>query len=354
MRFIVPEHQQETKMNQHNCGFAGIGLVLGTAMSSALAQPSTVTIPSVSGPSSVTIHGLIDVGVNKGNGGTAANTQANGTSTAWIMKQASPSRLGFRGNENLGGGLSAQFVLEHRFTPDDGNALTPFWQGRSLVQLSSVQAGSIYMGREYFPAIWTALFTDPFVWAGVGQLGGSQLAGYLGTAGPRTDNTIGYRSPSFLGFRVNAAYSLGETVNGNDKGINFEYTQGPWYVSAGYDGISGGPAANAGNKLINAGLIYDFGFIRPMFYAARSKTGGGTRKNTFYSAGFRAPVGVGTVKAVYSHFDPFGADNTQQKYAVGYEYNFSKRSLIYVDLSRGREQNKTNNTAYSIGVRHSF
>src|SRR5687768_3851499 len=103
---------------------------------------------AASAQSSVTIYGSVDMAVMKSNGGTAGNNgNPNGTTKAWTLNQSNGSRLGFRGNEDLGGGLSAQFQIEHRFTPDDGNAATPFWAGRSYVQLSSASAGRVYLGR---------------------------------------------------------------------------------------------------------------------------------------------------------------------------------------------------------------
>lgn len=116
--------------------------------------------------------------MTKGNGGTAPNNGGNDASKTWIQKQSAGSRLGFRGNEDLGGGLSAQFQLEHRFTPDDGAALTPFWAGRSYVQLSSAAAGRVYWGREHLPVFFPALKTDPFGWEGVARIEGMQFAGY--------------------------------------------------------------------------------------------------------------------------------------------------------------------------------
>jgi predicted porin len=153
---------------------------------------------AASAQSSVTIYGSLDLAVTKGNGGTAPNNGANGASKAWIERQSNSSRLGFRGNEDMGGGLSAQFQIEHRFTPDDGAAASPFWAGRSYVQLSSASAGRVYLGREYIPAFWPAVKSDPFGWDGVGELGSMQFgsgasAGYATNfGGIRSANTIGY------------------------------------------------------------------------------------------------------------------------------------------------------------------
>src|SRR5215216_3180015 len=111
---------------------------------------------AASAQSSVTIYGSLDMALMKGNGGTAPNPGALGTSKAYNVAQSNSSRLGFRGNEDLGGGLSAQFQIEHRFHPDDGAvpATQPFWMGRSYVQLSSATLGRVYLGREYGPAFW--------------------------------------------------------------------------------------------------------------------------------------------------------------------------------------------------------
>ncbi len=70
------------------------------------------------GQSNVTIYGFVDQGISRGNGGGAANDGANGSSKAWLVRQSRSSRVGFRGTEDLGGGLSAEFQIEHRFTPD--------------------------------------------------------------------------------------------------------------------------------------------------------------------------------------------------------------------------------------------
>src|SRR5215216_6277537 len=111
---------------------------------------------AASAQSSVTIYGSLDMALMKGNGGTAPNPGALGTSKAYNVAQSNSSRLGFRGNEDLGGGLSAQFQIEHRFHPDDGQLdnQNVFWAARSYVQLSSASAGRIYLGREYTPAFW--------------------------------------------------------------------------------------------------------------------------------------------------------------------------------------------------------
>jgi predicted porin len=337
---------------------------------------------AASAQSSVTIYGSLDLAVTKGNGGTAANAGANGTSKAWTEKQSNSSRLGFRGNEDIGGGLSAQFQIEHRFTPDDGAAANPFWAGRSYVQLSSASAGRIYLGREYTPAFWPAVKSDPFGWDGVAQAGSTMWAGFLSPAnistltkvnasgavvndnpntGVRTSNTVGYRSPSWGGLTVQAAVALGEAVVGRDTGLNAEYAAGPIYAAFGYEKISkygvASTAASDGNSLINLAFHYDFGVVKPMLYYARAKVNVGTATpstNKYYQIGLLAPIGGGKLKAAYGRLDPEGDSNNASKLGIGYDYPLSKRTNVYFDVGYARQDNKTNNTAYALGVKHTF
>jgi predicted porin len=331
---------------------------------------------AASAQSSVTIYGSLDLAVTKGNGGTAPNNSANGTSEAYIQKQSNGSRLGFRGNEDLGGGLSAQFQIEHRFTPDNGGAADPFWAGRSYVQLSSATMGRIYMGREYTPAFWPAVKSDPFGWDGVAQAGSTMWAGFLtpanlstgATTGVRTSNTVGYKSPSFSGLTTQIAVALGEDVVGRDTGFNVEYGAGPIYAGFGYEKINNaGPTTSAasGNSLVNFAFHYDFGVVKPIFYVSRAKVNVGTAlplTNKYWMLGALAPIGGGTLKAAYGRLTPDSAtplatpwaNQTQSKLGLGYDYPLSKRTNVYADVGMGRATNATNNTTWALGLKHTF
>ena len=337
---------------------------------------------AASAQSSVTIYGSLDEAVAKGNGGTAPNPGTPSNSKAWQLIQSNGSRLGFRGNEDLGGGLSAQFQIEHRFTPEDGNAATPFWAGRSYVQLSSASAGRVYLGREYTPAFWPAVKSDPFGWDGVGQEGSKMWAGFLtptniagavGSSGVRSSNTVGYKSPNWGGFTVNAAVALGEGVVGRDNGLNAEYGAGPIYAAFGYEKITGAglaPGINAGNSLVNFAFHYDFGVVKPIFYYARAKINASAAPsltNKFISIAALAPIGGGTLKAAYYRFTPddnAAANGRETKLGIGYDYPLSKRTNLYADAGIARKADNvtagvvtgtsTNSNVYAFGVKHTF
>lgn len=311
---------------------------------------------AASAQSSVTIYGSLDMGVQKSNGGTAKNPGTPGTSTAWTVAQSNASRLGFRGNEDLGGGLSAQFQIEHRFSPDTGTADPIFWQGRSFVQLTSASIGSVYLGRDYTPAFWPAVKSDPFGWDGVGQMSVGQYANYLtpGTGAVRTDNTVGFKSASFGGLTVQGAIGASETTGlGRNNGFNVEYAAGPLYAGFGYEKVTKG--SNDGTGLTNFALHYNLGFVKLMGYYAQSKTGlNGSDTNKAYQFGATAPLGSGLLKAGYYHVDPAGPTNNRSKIGLGYDYQLSKRTGLYADLGIAREDTKTNNNTYAFGVKHTF
>ena len=323
---------------------------------------------AASAQSSVTIYGVLDLAVTKGNGGTAPNPGANGLSTAYLMKQSAASRLGFRGSEDMGGGLSAQFQIEHRFTPDDGVAATPFWAGRSYVQLTSAAVGSIYMGREYGPEFWPAVKVEPFGWDGVGQNSSMQYAGFTtvlnGASSVRTSNTGGFKSRSFGGLTAQVAVSLGEGVAGAGRVVsgNLEYAGGPVYAGLGIAKISTG--TNDGHQLVNLGATYDLGFIKPAVYFAQSKVGAaGSVTGRDVMLGLTAPIGAGKLKFAFNRLDPNTAvgnttlaNSQSSKIGIGYDYALSKRTGVYVDFGQGKSQfaASTNNRAAAVGMKHTF
>ena len=316
---------------------------------------------AASAQSSVTIYGLLDMSVAKSNGGTAPNAGAPG-SKAWTVQQSAGSRLGFRGNEDLGGGLSAQFQIEHRFNPDTGTSAATFWQGRSYVQLTSAGTGSLYLGRDYSPAFWPAVKSDPFGWDGVGQIGSNAYAGYLTpeangnspAGGVRTSNTVGVKSANFGGLTVQAAVGLSETSGlGRTNGFNVEYSGGPLYAALGYEKVSKGTFDGRG--VTNLALHYDLGAVKLMGYYASAKIGAlGNTSSKMFSIGALAPVGPGKIKAAYFRVDPAGANNNTSKIGLGYDYPLSKRTNVYADLGLGKGDGLTSNTAYAFGVKHTF
>jgi predicted porin len=316
---------------------------------------------TASAQSNVTIYGQLDQGVIKGNGGAAINPGGLGSSKAWTLGQASTSRLGVRANEDLGGGLSAQFQIEHRFNPDTGavNSANSFWNGRSYVQLSSNTLGSVYLGRDYTPAYWIENKSDPFGNDGVGQAGSVALWGDYQTPdavgnGTRASNSVGYRTPNYSGFAATAAVGLSESSGlGRVQGFNLEYGAGPLYAGLGYERVSGG--SNDGRGVFNLALHYNLGFMRPMIYVAQGKTdANGKTQAKVVMLGTTAVLGQGLLKAMIYRLDSEDNSRDRSKFGLGYNYAMSKRTTVYADVGLARQTGLTNNTAYALGVKHTF
>ncbi|HSI58721.1 MAG TPA: porin [Ideonella sp.] len=180
-------------------------------MKNRIALAFTALLAAVCGPAhaqaSVTIYGVADAGVeyqkaSAGAGGPATSSKnlVNGTFGA--------SRLGFRGSDDLGGGLRAFFQLEHGFNIDDGTVTgAAFWGRKAIVGLSG-SWGEISLGRDYSPGFWVQFYTDVNAFAMYGNSG--TMSAFALTGMLRTSNGIYYVSPEINGFRGRLTYSLGD------------------------------------------------------------------------------------------------------------------------------------------------
>lgn len=351
--------------------------------------------------SSVTLFGIVDAAVTRASGG--GNGHVTGLSSGGIAT----SRLGFRGTEDLGGGLAASFWLEGALAVDNGNANGFNFQRRSTVSLSG-PFGEVRLGRDYTPMFWNITTFDPYGTRGVGQMLDINTAG---TNPVRNSNSIGYFLPATLGgFYGQVQYAFGEQnstafndKSGNSAGIRLGFANGPLNVAAAYGEtkqlFSAGPIAavpatattafrpavpgtfGSDLKQANIGASYDLGVVKPAFYYGSSKlrantTGAAdTRLNTLMLAA-TAPLGAGELRASYARYDVKNSSNDANKFAIGYGYNLSKRTQIYTTLARLKNKGNAtygiagpggldglaaplaqpgrSATGFDLGVKHSF
>src|SRR5206468_5947162 len=194
--------------------------------------------------------------------------------------QLNSNRLGFRGVEDLGGGLSAGFWLEAGMNNATGDAgggsvnaanvanATPssqLFNRRSTVSLMG-GFGEIRLGRDYTPSFWNTVFGDVNGANGVGE--GLNLVdtalGSGNTSFVRANNTVGYFLPSNLGgLYGQAQVAAGEGNDGNKyTGARVGYAAGPVDVAVGYGQTKASTLlAGARNdfKVTNVGGSYNFG-----------------------------------------------------------------------------------------------
>jgi predicted porin len=307
--------------------------------------------------SSVTLFGVVDAAV------THINNEGSGNVTGMTSGGNSTSRLGFRGTEDLGGGLAASFWLEGQLGVDDGTAGGLNFTRRSTVSLSG-GFGEVRLGRDYTPTFLNVTVFDPFGTRGVG----SALNVNAVSANPvRNSNSIGYFLPATLGgFYGQVQYAFGEQNNqlrnqnsGNSLGGRVGFANGPLNVALAlqetkevYGGSNVIPTAQGADlKELNIGASYNLGIAKPMIYYGTSKIDGGTTNpahNQFNTLllGVTAPLGAGELRASIARYDLKDSNNDANKFAIGYGYNLSKRTQLYATVARVSNKG---NARYSVG-----
>lgn len=306
--------------------------------------------------SSVTVSGNLQVALVHGNGGS---TPIDGqTANKWALNDQS-SVIELSAKEDLGGGLYAGFQLRSFVSVDTGAAFsTPFWSSRSVLKIGG-NWGEIYAGRSFTPAAFMVLFADPWYWDGSAAQVGWQIqqANYTSTAYLRTDNTVGYSSPTVGGFSINLAGSAGEGAKGQDVGGALNYKQGPVWLGFGYDQSKGFDGIGPDDHLAVIAGAYDFGVVRPMFTYARSKVN--EVSYTAYSIAATAPFGErGLFKAAYSHLSDWNLATPDKeglrKVSLGYQHSLSKRTNLFANFSSAKGSTATVTNTTEFGVGHAF
>jgi predicted porin len=295
--------------------------------------------------SSVTIFGTVDM--------SAKYVKNDGSARRVSLSQDSlnGTRLGFRGVEDLGGGLNAGFWLEAGVNPDTGTVNAKFFNRRSTLSLSG-GFGELRLGHDYTPNFLVQTLFDAFgATTGMGSsLNVAQLYG-----GTRLDNSIGYFLPSNLGGvygQAMVAASEGGTTadrGGRYVGGRVGYAKGPFDVAfaAGSQRLD---ALGLTQKTYDLGASYDFGVAKLLGYIDRDTRPSLAETRLNLSA--VVPLGAGEFHVGYerSRFtnDLAAFTNTISQGSLAYVYNLSKRTALYGTLSRLSNGDNSNNSVVFV------
>ncbi|RYF79439.1 MAG: porin [Comamonadaceae bacterium] len=362
-------------------------------------------LAAVAGPaaaqSSVTVFGVVDAGVShysteSASHGLTLPRKSRQSQTVLSPSGYASSRLGFRGTEDLGGGLAASFWLEAPLANDVGGGIANFGR-RSTLSLSG-PFGEIRLGRDYTASFWNDGVFDPFSVNGVGTnliavvnsnlaasralATGGLLSGGL-SAGTdsylRASNAISYFLPTGLaGVYGQVQYAFHENVDtrslpgspskrGRYAGGRLGWSNGKADIALGY-GESTLVSTDAGSekiKSLNLGGSYDFGMVKVFgewsrvrdVRAVRDAGGaalpgpgpGQTDRYDGLMAGVNVPVGAGVIRASLARVNYKNgnglpdADASVNKLALGYVHNLSKRTALYATVARIGIRNGHNN-----------
>lgn len=325
--------------------------------------------------SSVTLYGIVDLGLVKQNRADTTNLALGGTglqNEELNVAQSTKSRLGFRGVEDLGGGLSAKFDLEHRLLPDVGAQNGGSFWDKAIVGLTSQTFGEVTLGRDYMPLFYAQYLLDPwlnqgiaelgastYAWAGYARAGGGALGLAVDSRGARYNNGVFYKAQA-AGFTAILGASLNETENGENRyGINVMYNAGPLMVAVAYDQAE--EADGLDENVVLVGVAYDFGMIKPRLSYTQSELKHlleGDIKPSAWTLAATAPVGAGLIKVGYQEMDYDLYDTKTKKFSLGYEHALSKRTALYADFTSGKFKSALADdytvNGVDAGIRHSF
>ena len=296
--------------------------------------------------SSVTLYGRVNT--------TVERQEVGNVKTTGLFNNA--SRFGFKGTEDLGGGLKAGFQLESGFNSDTGASAATFFGRQSEVNLSG-GFGAVRLGRFTAESYYA---TADYVSMHNHDTGSSSDAFYAYVMPDA--NKIAYRTPTFGGLTVDAAVALHEQAVGGKNAYDLaaNYNLGALALGAGYS-----KQGDVNQFAVRA--LYTFGAFTVGGYVQRDEdafVANGGKRNTFRLAGaynmgaseFHVNVGrAGEYKNLND------SDSTQ--YTLGYNYNLSKRTKVYgyythVNNSRNASYQSgvagADFSSVAVGVRHNF
>ncbi|MCD6026226.1 MAG: porin [Solimicrobium sp.] len=347
---------------------------------------------AASAQSSVTVYGTLDAGIAYNKGSNLA-----GKTLSLESGQQSYSRIGFKGKEDLGNGLTALFVLEQGVqintgisgyqtlgsgistVTDDDRSLgnDGIFSSQAYVGLSSKNVGTVSIGRQFSPLYESYLAIDPFMNGFAANMNNFFGAGQGHSPFQRMSNAVIYKtadSANLYGFKGSLAYGFGGQAGSLSKdrqvGISLGYANGPLTVSYAFH------RARL-DSLTDTSDTFDTHFIGATFDLGMAKIHGAFDQNKIgqlgktqdYMVGVTLPLGANSLFADYTHKKyKKDSDANANQFAVGYTHSLSKRTNLYTAytyVKNGKESfinisdwlaspTSRNVSTVQAGIRHSF
>jgi predicted porin len=304
--------------------------------------------------SSVTAFGLIDmsVGSSRAPGATSSILGAD-------SGKMTTSYLGFKGNEDLGDGLSAIFQLEGFLRADSGanGRFTgdTFWARNALVGLSSKEWGTVKLGRNT-----TTLFVATINFNAFGDsFGYSPAVRHIFSSGTVTgdsgwSDSVLYTTPNFGGFTGSAFVAAGEGAGGRNVAASGTYVAGPLAAALVYQKVQKDGATAVDDTTVWMGNgAYDFGVVK--VFAQYAKATNDTKHIDYkiYEAGASVPVGLGKFLLQVGQISP-STGAGRKTWTAGYDYWLSKRTDVYAVGMIDKLSGQSAGNSFSVGMRHRF
>jgi predicted porin len=338
--------------------------LLATAVASACALPA-VALAQV--PSWIQIYGRANVSYEYITTKNSSNTALQANQSNWDLVDNS-SRIGFRGNKELGAGLTGLFQMESRVRLNTGN--NAFLTSRDSYAGLAGGFGTVRLGRTIGPVYYANYDYISMHNHDTGTSSDALLAPTVVGRQGFMNRTVWYTSPKLGGFTVDVAHSLldaqripGVSSQPRYLGVVGSYDQGPLHLAASYADTKnsndlGGGTAND-DKAYTLGGLYNFKtfVVGALVENATSKTlTGGDAKRNYFRVSAMLPVGknefhvnFGTVNHGIGGIGngTSTTDDGAKQWTLAYNYNITKETKIYGFYTR--VHNDTNGM-YSLGT----
>ncbi|HTR08139.1 MAG TPA: porin [Paraburkholderia sp.] len=285
----------------------------------AAAVPLALAAAGAHAQSSVTLYGLIDLGVDYANNVAAGSDgklvpDSGGKLVQMQSGVPAGSRWGLRGTEDLGGGYSAIFRLESGFNASTGGLGSGLAFSRNAyVGIKSAQYGQITLGKQWDA---TVDLIEPY------SLNGSYGGWYFAHPndmdnldnGFPVNNAVKYVSPVIAGLQFEGHYSFGgqagQFSNNSSYSAAAAYTQGSFSAGVGYLRV---------NNPITAvdGYGSGGGYVNAVFGEALANA----RYQGIFSAGASYTIGSLKMMANYSNVDFSSGDGSHDLHFQNYEFS---------------------------------
>ncbi|MBS0452636.1 MAG: porin [Proteobacteria bacterium] len=337
---------------------------MNTRLSIAAALLSITALPAAQAQSQVTIYGITAVELVHVTGvAPVAGASATGTQTRLDNSQVTTSRLGFKGVEDLGGGLGAVFGLESGIGLDTGSAGSSngtLWNRGSYVGLTDPVLGTLTLGRQ-----WNTnddIMGNYFIFGGYSAFRFREF----GFISDLVNNSFKYVSQSWGGFRLRGLYGLGEGTTGSTGEVALNYSSGNLSAGASYREAKN--LAGAADKLTSAGASYAIGNFKPhVGWSQSDSQASGFPKARSYDVGLTwSPNAPWVVDADYVVKDQLSSGNDAHFWRIQAQYYLSKRTSLMGNVvwlkNDGSASERfygagapgVDQTVVSLGLRHSF
>jgi len=282
--------------------------------------------------SSVTLYGVADLWVGKVNKDSVEMGDA-GLAT---------SRIGFKGTEDLGGGLKAHFNFEQGLSLLNGETQANTFARQANLGLSG-GFGTVKLGRSF-----TAM-DDVFGMTNTGfdsALSANAIwqNGYTSAA----DAQLYYATPEFAGLTAAVSTQLnGNAPTGKASSFNVAYANGPIGAAVGYEDADG-------QKGTIVGASYDLGMAKLLGSVYTSKPDAGVRTNS-YQLGADVPLSSAlTLSVGYANSKEKGGVS-DSAFSVAAGYSLSKRTTVYGGFRAAKiKSGPTDNDLIAVGINHTF